>query len=160
MAVTVGSIEISRRPGDVFAYVSDPLYIPEWDDTAESAQREDLSPLTVGTRTTVRHRMGPFKLPTIEEVVELDPPRRYTSRGSSGPLTGVARCAIEPLDGGRRSRLRIALDIEARGLGKLILPLARRRSRKVIPKHLRKMKEILDGDVVIAGGRYQPSARA
>jgi hypothetical protein len=160
MAATVGSIEISRRPEDVFTYVVEPLYVPEWDDSAVSASREDPSPLAVGTKTTVLHRLGPLTLPTIEEVVELKPPQRYTSRGSSGPLTGVARCLIEPLDGGRRSRLTIALEIRARGLGKLLIPLARRRSRKVIPTHLKNMKEILDGGRVIPRGRHEPNARA
>ena len=53
MAATVESIEISRRPEDVFAYVLDPLYYPEWDDSVVSAHREDRSPLTVGSKTTV-----------------------------------------------------------------------------------------------------------
>jgi Polyketide cyclase / dehydrase and lipid transport len=145
MAASVESIEISRRPDDVFAYVLDPLTAPQWDDSAVSAHREDPSPLTVGSKTTVLHRMGPWKVPTTEEVVELNPPRQFTNRGVSGPLAGVARCTVEPLNCGRRSRLTIALEIEARGLGKLLLPVARRRARRVLPEHLKKMKEILDG---------------
>jgi Polyketide cyclase / dehydrase and lipid transport len=159
MAATVESIEISRRPEDVFTYVLEPLYYPEWDDSAVSAHRKDPSPLTLGSKTTVLHRMGPWKVPTTEEVVELNPPRQFTNRGVSGPLAGVARCTVEPLKGGRRSRLTIALEIEARGLGKLLLPFARRRGRRVLPKHLKKLKEILDGSVM-ADGRQEPSARA
>jgi hypothetical protein len=144
MAATVESIEISRRPEDVFTYVLEPKYYPEWDPSAVSAHRQDPSPLTVGSKTTVLHRMGPFKMPTIEEVVEFSPPRQFTNRGVSGPLAGVARCTVEPLSGGRRSRLTIALEIEARGLGKLIRPFARRRARRALPKQLKKLKEILE----------------
>ena len=50
MAATVESIEISRRPEDVFTYVLEPLYYPEWDFSVVSAHREDPSPLTVGRR--------------------------------------------------------------------------------------------------------------
>jgi hypothetical protein len=160
MAATVESIEISRRPEDVFTYVLEPLYYPQWDDSVVSAQREDPSPLTVGSKTTVLHRMGPWKVLTTEEVVEFNPPRQFTNRGVSGPLAGVARCTIEPLNGGRRSLLTIALEIDARGPGKLLLPLARLRARRAIPKQLKKLKEILDGGDVIADGRQEPSARA
>lgn len=159
MAPAVGSIEISRRPEDVFAYVLEPKYYPEWDDSAVSARREDSSPLTLGSKTTVLHRMGPFKVPTTEEVVEFNPPRQFTNRGVSGPMVGVATCTIEPLDGGRRSRLTIALEIEARGLGKLLLPVARPRARKTLPKQLQKLKAILDADQ-IAHSRQGPITRA
>ena len=160
MAATVESIEIARRPEDVFTYMLDPSHYAEWDDTIVSAQREDPSPLTVGSKTTVLHRMGPWKVPTTEEVVEFNPPRQFTNRGVSGPLAGIARCTVEPLNGGRRSRLTIALEIEARGLGKLLLPFARPRARRAIPKQLKKLKEILDGGGVIADGRQQRSAHA
>jgi hypothetical protein len=66
--------------------------------------------------------MGPWKVPTTEEVIEFNPPWQFTHRGVSGPLAGVARGTIEPLNGGRRSRLTIALEIGARGLGKLLVP--------------------------------------
>lgn len=156
MAATMGSIEISRRPEDVFTYVLEPMYYPEWDDSAVSARREDSSAPTLGSKTTVLHRMGPLKVPTTEEVVEFNPPRQFTNRGVSGPLVGVATCTVEPLDGGRRSRLTIALEIEARGLGKLILPVARPRARKTLPKQLKKLKEILDAGR-LADGRQEPS---
>lgn len=160
MAGAVESIEISRRPEDVFTYLLEPLYYPEWDSSVVSAHREDPSPLTVGSKTTVLHRMGPWKVPTTEELVELNPPREFTNRGVSGPLAGVSRCTVEPLNGGRRSRLTIALEIEARGLGKLLLPLARSRARRALPQQLEKMKAILDKGGVTAHGRQGPSAPA
>lgn len=160
MAAAAESIEISRRPEDVFAYVLEPLHYSEWDDSVVSAHRDDPSPLTIGSKTTVVRRMGPFKVPAIEEVVEFTPPRQFTNRGASGPVVGISRCTVEPLDGGRRSRLTIALEIEGRGLGKLILSVARRRARMSLQKQVKKLKEILDGDGMIAGGRQEPSARA
>jgi len=145
MAVHPRSIEISRRPEDVFTYVLEPLHYSEWDDSVVSAHREDSSPLAVGSKTTVLHRMGPWKVRTIEEIVKLTPPRQFTNRGVSGPLAGIATCTVEPLHGGRNSRLTIALDIEARGLGKLLLPIAQFRARRTVPKQLKRLKVILDG---------------
>jgi hypothetical protein len=114
----------------------------------------------LGSKTTVVRRMGPLKVPTIEEVIEFNPPQHFTNRGASGPVVGFSRCTVEPLDGGRRSRLTIALEIEGRGLGKLLLPVARRRARSALRKQVKKLKEILDGEGMIAGGRQEPSARA
>lgn len=154
MAVAEGSIEIARRPEEVFTYVLDPLYYSQWDDSVVSARRADPSPLTVGSKTTVLHRMGPWKVRTTEEIVELRPPRRFTNRGVSGPLAGIATCTVDPVDGGRSSRLTIALEIEARGLGKLLLPVARPRARRAIPKQLGKLKGILEQEGV-TGDRRQ-----
>jgi hypothetical protein len=149
MSAAVASIEIARRPEDVFAYMLEPLYYPEWDDSAVSADRDDpSSPLHVGSKTKVLHRMGPIKAPTTEELIELNPPRQFTNRGVSGPLAGIARCTVEPLDDGRRSRVTITLEIEASGLAKLIVPFALRRAQSALPKQLEKAREILDRDAV------------
>lgn len=153
MSPIVGSVEISRRPEDVFAYVLDPLRSPEWDTSIISAHRRDPSPLAVGAKTTVMHRMGPWKVPTIEELVELTPPRQFTNRGTSGPLAGVAKCTVEPVKGGQRSRLTITLELQTSGLGKLLLPFARARARRAIPSQLNKLKEILDQDETRADPR-------
>lgn len=151
MAVVV-SVDIARQPQDVFTYTLEPLHYPEWDDSIISAHREDQSPLAVGSKTTVLHRMGPLKMPTIEELIEFDPPRLFTNRGVSGRMAGVARCTVEPLEGGQRARLTITLTLEARGYGKLILPLAEARARKSLPKQVKKLKEILDnGGETLAG---------
>jgi hypothetical protein len=148
MGATAGSIEISRRPEEVFEFMFEPLYYPEWDSSIVSVHRDDSLPLAVGSKTTVLRRVGPLKVSTTEELIELNPPRQFANRGVNGPVAGVSRCTVEPLSGGRRSRLTLSLEIEARGLAKLLLPLARSRGRKTLPKQLEKMKEILErGDV-------------
>lgn len=144
MAATVDSVDISRRPEEIFTYMLEPSHYSEWDDSIISAQREDSSPLAVGSKTKVLHRMGPLKVSTTEELIELNPPQRFTNRGVSGPLAGVASCTIEPLDGGERARLTMSLELEARGLGKLLIPIATPRARKALPRQLKKLKEILD----------------
>jgi hypothetical protein len=160
VVVVEGSIEVSQRPEDVFTYMLDPRYFHEWDRSVLSAHREDPGPLKVGSKTTVTHRMGPWKAATTEELVEFDPPRLFANRGVSGPLAGVSRVTVEPLDGGQRSRLTTALDIDARGFGKLFLPLARIYGRRVVPKLLKTLKEILDQGGTVADGRRESSAHS
>jgi uncharacterized protein YndB with AHSA1/START domain len=95
MTAIVASIEISRRPEDVFSYVADPVHFPEWQEGVVSAHREGDAPFGVGSKSVMTRRVGPRKLPTTEEVVELNPPRNWAVRGVSGPVVGIAKGTIE-----------------------------------------------------------------
>src|SRR6266508_3467588 len=62
-----------------------------------------------------------------------------------GPVTAIAKGAIEPLDDGMRSRVTIALEFEGHGIGKLLVPLViRRQARKQLPKNEQKLREVLE----------------
>jgi hypothetical protein len=66
-------------------------------------------------------------------------------RGVSGPTTAIAKGTIEPLDDGARSRVTIAFEFEAHGVGKLLLPLVvRPQMRRRLPKPAEKLKEVLE----------------
>lgn len=65
-------------------------------------------------------------------------------RGVGGPLTTIARGAIEPLDDGERSRVTIALEFERRGIGTGLLPLIRRQARRQLPRNEQRLKELLE----------------
>jgi uncharacterized protein YndB with AHSA1/START domain len=147
MAAIVTCVEIARRPEDVFTYVTDPSHFPEWQDSVVSARREGDAPLAVGARALVTRRVGRRDLPTTEVVTELNPPRSWGFRGAGGiPVIGIADGSIEPLDGGERSRLTIALDFEAHGIGKLLVPLfIRRQARRQLPRNSQKLKGLLEG---------------
>jgi Polyketide cyclase / dehydrase and lipid transport len=129
----------------VFSYAVDPLHFPDWQDGVASARRDEPPPLAVGSKTIVVRRVGPRRLPTTEEVVELDRPRSWAVRGTSGPVVGIVRGTVESLDGGRRSRLTITFDFDAHGIGKLLVPLVvRRQVRKVLPRNEQRLKAILE----------------
>jgi uncharacterized protein YndB with AHSA1/START domain len=143
MAAIVGSIEIARCPEDVFSYAADPVHFPEWQASVVSARRD--TPLAVGSRAVVTRRVGPRALRTTEEIVELSPPRTWAVRGVGGlRVTAIAKGAIEPLDGGKRSRLTIALEFEAHGIGRLLVPLIVRQARRQLPRNGQQLKEVLE----------------
>jgi uncharacterized protein YndB with AHSA1/START domain len=146
MAAIVESIEIARRPEDVFAYVTDASHFPEWQESVVSARREGDAPLAVGSRTVVTRRVGRRELSTTEEVAELRPPRSWGFRGVGGiPVTGIANGTIEPLDGGKRSRVTIALEFEGHGIGRLLVPLVvRRQARRQLPRTQQQLKDMLE----------------
>jgi uncharacterized protein YndB with AHSA1/START domain len=145
MAAIVESIEINRRPEHVFSYVTDPSRLPEWQQSVVSVRREGDAPLTVGSRAIVTRRVGRRDWPMTAEVAELNPPSSWAIRGTDGPVRGNVKGTIEPLADGERSRVTIALDFEARGIGKLLVPLVvRRQARAEMPKNQQKLKELLE----------------
>jgi uncharacterized protein YndB with AHSA1/START domain len=145
MAPIVESIEISRRPEEVFSYVTDPSRLPEWQESVVSVRREDDSPIAVGSKVVVTRRIGRREQPMTTELTELNPPRSWAVRGIDGPVRGNVKGTIEPLDDGARSRVTIELDLEGRGIGKLLVPLVvRRQAEKEVPRNQKRLKERLE----------------
>ena len=145
MALIVESIEISRRPEDVFSYVTDPSRLPEWQESVVSVRREDDGPITVGSRAVVTRHVGGREQAMTAELAELNPPRSWAVRGVDGPVRGNVKGTIEPLDDGARSRVTIELDFEGHGIGKLLVPLiVRRQAQKEVPRNQQKLKERLE----------------
>jgi hypothetical protein len=145
MAVITESIEISRRPEEVFAYATDYSHFPQWQRRVVSARQEGDAPLAVGSRAAVTRRVGPRQLLTTEEVTELDPPRTWQVRGTGRiPVVAIATGMIESLDESQRSLITIALEFDGHGIGKLLAPLIRYQSRKQLPKDGRRLKELLE----------------
>jgi len=145
MAPITSSIEIARRPEEVFAYLDDLARHPEWQVSLISAQVETPGPTAVGTRVKEVRRVGSRELTMSYEITEHDPPRSFAFRILDGPVRPVGRGTVEPLDDGTRSRVGIVLDFEGHGLmGKLTAPLARSQARKQVPQDQQKLKEKLE----------------
>jgi carbon monoxide dehydrogenase subunit G len=143
MAPIVNSIEISRRPEDVFGYVTDPSHLPEWQESVVSVRGE--GPYTVGSTVVVTRRVGRMEREMTSKIGELTPPRAWTIRGIDGPIRGDVKGTVEPLGDGEHSQVTIALDLEGHGLGKLLLPLiVRRQVEKEMPKNMETLKRQLE----------------
>jgi uncharacterized protein YndB with AHSA1/START domain len=146
MAPIVSSIEIARAPGEVFAYVTDPSRLAEWQESIVSSHVEGGGPSSVGSKVVTTRRVGRGERTMTMEMTNVDPPSGWAVRGIDGPVRGVVNGAVEPLDDGARSRVTIELDFEGRGLGKLLVPLVvRRQAQRELPRNLRSLKERLEG---------------
>jgi Polyketide cyclase / dehydrase and lipid transport len=89
MAAIHESIEIARRPEDVFAYATDSSRFPEWQASVVSVRQEGPGPLAVGSRAVVTRRLGRRTVPGTEEITQLKPPRTWAWRAVGGPVTGT-----------------------------------------------------------------------
>ena len=83
------SVEIARRPEDVFAYLDDYSRHTEWQTNLVSAHVDTEGPIKVGTRVTEVRRMGKREQPVSIEITEHDPPRSFAFRGTEGPIRPV-----------------------------------------------------------------------
>ncbi len=120
------SVEINRRPEDVFAYLDQLDRYVEWQESLISTRVDTEGPTRVASRGVDRRRApgGPRDIPF--EVTKHDPPRKVAFRGTAGPVRPVATVTVEPVGDGSRSRVSLELDLQGHGFGKLVAPFARR----------------------------------
>jgi Polyketide cyclase / dehydrase and lipid transport. len=136
------SIEISRRPEDVFAYLDDFARHGEWQEQIVNANVDTDGPTRVGTQVSETRRMGKREQKIKYEITEHSPPRTFAFRGIDGPIRVRGKGTVEPV--GDHSRVSIELDFEGHGIGKLLLPLVKSQARKQVPKDQLRLKEKLE----------------
>ena len=144
MAPITSSIEVARRAEEVFAYVTDPSTMPEWQRGCVSGHMD--APTTrVGSKCTTLRRIGGREREVTTEITEYDPPRRWADRGIDGPIRAIVAVTVEPLAGGSQSRLTIELDFTGHGIGKLLVPLlVGRQAASEMPENMRRLRERLE----------------
>jgi uncharacterized membrane protein len=149
MAAIRESVEIARRPEDVFAYLDDLARHGEWQEQIVSVRVDTDGPTGVGTKATETRRiMGGREQTMSYEVTEHSPPTRFAFRGLDGPIRVVGKGTIEPVGDGSSSRVTIELNFTGHGLGKLMLPMVHSQARKQVPKDQQRLKERLESGAV------------
>jgi uncharacterized membrane protein len=144
MAPIVDSIEINRKPEDVFAYVEDLAKHGEWQQQIVSVHVETDGPTRIGSRATDKRRLPGGTRDVSYEITEHDAPHKSSFRGVDGPIRPLGSISVEPLDGGTRSNLTLEFELKGHGVGVLFAPIARANARKEIPKSHQRLKEILE----------------
>src|SRR5436190_9954628 len=95
------TVEISRSPEEVFAFVSDPAKLSAWQDAEEVQQLTD-GPVRAGTRFREVHKAMGRRRVELTEVVECDPGRLLHIRVIEGPpVDGRWEFAPTPAGGTR-----------------------------------------------------------
>jgi hypothetical protein len=138
------SIEINRRPEDVFAYLDDAQRHPEWQDQVVAVEPLD-GPLQLGTRVTETRRLPGGDRRMTYEITAYDPPRQSQFRVLDGPLRPYGTITVDPAGDGSRSRVTFEMDFTTHGLGgKLLAPMARKQAAKQVVADQAKLKERLE----------------
>lgn len=140
------SIDISRRPDEVFSYATDFNQFRHWQGNVLSVHRNNDFPPQTGSQAVVTRRVGPRQVRATEQITELTPPKTWEVRSHGGlPVSAIAKGRIEPLDGGARSRVTITLEFEGHGIGRLLVPLViARQARKQLPRNTARLKQAIE----------------
>jgi uncharacterized protein YndB with AHSA1/START domain len=144
MAPITATIEVARPPEPVFAYVTDPSTMHEWQQGCVSGHMD--APATrVGSKCTTIRKIGGREREVTTEITDYDPPRRWADRGVDGPIRAIVAVTVEPLADGSSSRVTIDLDFTGHGIGRLLVPLVvRRQAAREMPENMRRLKQRLE----------------
>jgi uncharacterized protein YndB with AHSA1/START domain len=142
MAPISTSVEIARRPEDVFSYITDVSRHPEWQEGLVSVSVETEGPLRVGSRLVHRRKVGPATVATTSEITAFEPPHLLAFRGLDGPVRADGTQRVDPV--GEGSRVSFEMEMHGHGLGALMLPMARRQAASQVATSHVKLKGILE----------------
>jgi ligand-binding SRPBCC domain-containing protein len=142
---------VGAPPEDVFAFMSDPAHLAEWQTVKTSVRPLDDGPPRLGLRVHEVSKVGPRRWEQVVEVTEFDPCRAFAVRVVEGPPS-QGRWTMEPHEGG--TRLHFEAAFEAPGpLAPVMRPVLARQFRG----YHRNLRERLEHPP--AEGRVPPAAR-
>ncbi len=147
MPATVHTIEIARTPDDVFAYSVDVERRREWQSTVQEIKAENGEPMHIGSRARETRRVTGGPRSFTWEITSYDPPRSWGFRGTDGPVRPHGTMRFTPIAGGARTKVEFEIGFHGRGAGVIFALLAKRDSRKQVPRELDQLRQRLESAV-------------
>jgi uncharacterized protein YndB with AHSA1/START domain len=132
----------------VFAYLTDPDTLPEWQATALAVRLETDGPMRPGSRVRETRTFLGRQMDATMEVLEHDPPRRFAIRSSSGPVPLEVTNALR--EEGEATRIDTVIEAEPGGFFRLAEPLVARAVERELRNNLETLKDVLES----RAGRY------
>jgi uncharacterized membrane protein len=137
------SIEINLPVSDVFAFVSTIENIPKWQSEVVTTRVTTTGSLRSGTRFEEVVKVLGKQVPTVCEVTDYQPTRRFGFKSiSKTPVSYEGNILLEP--NGRGTRVTLKADIGLRGIWKVAEPLFGFEVRKGINEELKTLKSVLE----------------
>ncbi len=138
------AIDVARPVHEVFAYLTDPGSLREWQGTHEVDQLTD-GPVGRGTRFREVHLMMGRRIESITEVVAYEPDRRFDVHVVSGPMPMDGSWELEPVGSGTR----VHFSTEGHGpkAARLLEPLMAIAMRRRFRRQHERLKRAVEGRV-------------
>lgn len=137
--------EIAGRPGEVFAYMTDPSKLATWQKNTISALPD--GPMGLGTKIREVHSApGGKRIETLVEVVEYVPGRAFGMRITEGPPVH-GQITLEPTDTGTHFRFRVYS--EPTGMMRIAQPIMGAILKWQFNRHCTNLKTVLESEPVI-----------
>ena len=138
-----GSVEIDRTLQEVFNYVSDVDNYPKWMAHVLGVRKEAPGPPWESDRFVVAIKSVGRSFETPYERTSYEADRRYTDRAVGGPIPNHQwHSAFEEVPKG--TRYTRTVDVESRGLLKLLEPLQKRAADRQLRKDLQTLKGVVE----------------
>ena len=134
------SVVIERPPAEVFAYMTDPANVPEWQSAALEARSQ--GPVQQGAHMTEVRKFLGRRMESKFEVTAYEPDRRFALKVLTGPVPFTFEETLEPTDAG--TRVNVVLEGEPGGFFKLAEPLVERAARRQLQADYEQLKDILE----------------
>ena len=107
----VTSFVVRRQADVVFAFMSDPRNLPQWRPEHLAVDMLTAEPIGPGSRFREHVRLpGGREVVGLEEYVDYEPNRRFTSHVPDAPTTNVTEITFHPVDDGTRVTERFDMD--------------------------------------------------
>jgi carbon monoxide dehydrogenase subunit G len=136
------SVEIARPLHEVWAYLTDPERVPEWQSSAVSSHQVSNGPIGIGTKLADERRFLGRRARSEVEVTEFEPERLFTLHGLSGPVRFTVRHRLSESDGG--TRLEVEAEADPGGLGRFVRPMIERAAEHELKGDFERLKQRLE----------------
>jgi uncharacterized protein YndB with AHSA1/START domain len=133
-------VEVKRPPAEVFAYLTDPANLPEWQASAIEASAD--GPIAVGTHISEVRKFLGRRMESTLEVTEYEPGAKFSLKTLSGPVPFEVRHTLRADDGG--TSLTLVGEGEPGGFFKLAEPLVARQAERQFKGDFETLKELLE----------------
>jgi uncharacterized protein YndB with AHSA1/START domain len=133
-------IEIAAEPPTVFAVLTDPERLGEWQEGTVAVERDREGPLLEGERFSEVHRAMGRESRTALEVTAYEPPHLFALHVTSGAIPLDGRWELRPENGG--TALRFTGEGPIGGVKGLLRPLIARQFRS----HHRRLKQLVESE--------------
>lgn len=131
---------VIRQPVDVvFAFCSDLRNELLWNPDAKSVEMLTTGSLGVGTTFRAQWRGAPT---TVVELVRFDPPHSWKTKATIMGMDALTEGSVEPVDGGSRYRIRVAL--HPRGFSWLLAGPALLMMRRQETRNMARIREAIE----------------
>jgi len=141
MAKLNNSVNISAPVEKVFAYVSDPMNLPEW--MGSMSEVTDLTGSGVGQRYHWKYNMVGIPLPGESTIKEHVLNQRVVTESKAG-IANTFRFTFAPHEGGTKLDLEVDYTIPVPVLGKLAENLVLKRNQREAVMWMQNIKERLE----------------
>ena len=142
MFTKTATVQVSRPPDEVFAFVADARNRPRWDESVDTEELTSPEPIGVGStvRTGLRSMGRDYVL--TWEIIEHEPPSRQTIESTSGPFATTLAYRLSARDGGTL----VVFSVTGRptGLLRLLQPLIARNTQKNLDQGFPRLKQVLE----------------